>query len=290
VLRLKFILLFLILFGSTVCKSVAGENPRYVVSLAPHITEMVFKLGARDRLVGRTDFCNYPSQAKHIESVGGYLNFDFEKLVSLKPDLVLQFPNQENKRKLESLGFQVEEIPNETIDQILNSILKLGKILGLEDRAREAWSGINDTLEMVQRETNNFLSSPTALLLVGREQQSLRGLYAAGKSTYLGEIWKLCGGAVAFDEVNSRYFAIGKEDLIKNKIDVILEFHRGWNLNSQDLQTEKNVWQVFSNLPAVKKGNIYIFDQDFFLIPGPRITRIALEFSKIIKQINEEPE
>ena len=289
-LRLKLYLLFFILLGSIANKTQADDYPQHIISLAPHITEMVFKLGAGDRLIGRTDFCTYPSRATQIESVGGYLNIDFEKLVSLKPDLVLQFPNQENKQKIESLGFRIEEIPNETIDQILNSILKLGKILGLEDRAREVWSGINDTLKMVQQKGGKFSGAPTALLLVGRERQSLRGLYAAGKSTYLGEIWALSGGTVAFDKVNARYFSVSKEDIIKNKIDVILEFHRGWDLNSQDMQTEINIWNVFSNLPAVIKGNIYIFDQDYFLIPGPRITQIALEFSKIIKQINEEPE
>jgi len=290
VLKYKFIILFIILTGNIACGSEAKEYPKRIVSLAPHITEMVFKLGAGDRLIGRTDFCNYPSEAKHIETIGGYLNIDFEKLVSLKPDRVLQFPNEENKQKIESLGIRVEEIPNETIDQILNSILKLGKILGLEDRAREVWSGINDTLKMVQQKGGKFSGVPTALLLVGRERQSLRGLYAAGKSTYLGEIWEMCGGALAFDEVDVRYFAISKEDLIKNRIGVILEFHRGWNLDSKEMQIEKNVWNVFSNLPAVKKGNIYIFDEDFYLIPGPRITQIALEFSKVIKQINEESE
>jgi iron complex transport system substrate-binding protein len=287
VLKFKFILLFLILIGN-ITSNFGAEYPQRIISLAPHITEMVFKLGAGNRLIGRTDFCNYPTRAEEIESVGGYLNIDFEKLVSLKPDLVFQFPNPENKQKLETLGFRVEDIPNETIDDILNSILKIGKIIGLEHRARQVCDGINDTLKMVQNRGGGLSGRITALLLVGRERQNLQGLYAAGKSTYLGEIWKLCGGTVAFDEVNVRYFAFSKEDLIKKKIDVILEFHRGWNLNQQDLLNEKNVWNVFSNLWAVKKGNIFIFNNDFFLIPGPRITRIALRFSQIIKQVNEE--
>jgi iron complex transport system substrate-binding protein len=287
VLKLKFILLFLVLIGNITSNSRA-EFPQRIVSLAPHISEMVFKLGAGDRLIGRTDFCNYPTQAEQIESVGGYLNIDFEKLVSLKPDLVLQFPNAQNKQKLETLGFRVEDIPNETIDNILNSIIKIGKIIGLEHRARQVCDGINDTLKMVQNRGDRLSGKLTALLLVGRERQSLQGLYASGKSTYLGEIWELCGGTVAFREMNARYFAFSKEDLIKKKIDVILEFHRGWNLNQQDLQKEKSVWNVFSNLGAVNKGNIFIFNDDFFLVPGPRVTRIALRFSQILEQVNEE--
>ena len=286
-LKFKFVILFIFLIGNITSNSRA-EFPQRIVSLAPHITEIVFKLGAGNRLIGRTDFCNYPAQAEQIESVGGYLNIDFEKLVSLKPDLVLQFPNPENKQKLEALGFRVEDIPNETIADIMNSILKIGKIIGLEHRAQQVCDDIHDTLKIVEGKGDGLSGNITALLLVGRERQSLRGLYAAGKSTYLGEIWKLCGGMVAFKEVNARYFAFSKEDLIKKKIDVILEFHRGWDLNQQDLQKEKSIWKVFSNLRAVKKGNIFIFNDDFFLIPGPRITRIALLFSQVIKQVNEE--
>lgn len=264
------------------------STPRRIVSLAPHITEIVFKLGAGDRLVGRTDFCNYPAAAAAIESVGGYLNIDFEKIVRLQPDLILQFPNSENRRKLELLGFRVAGIPNETVAEILEGIGKTGDLLGFSQRAREIVAGIEDTLQMIRARLENPSRPLQALLLVGREPGSLKGLYAAGSRTYLSELLNYCSVRNAFAEVKSRYFSVDKESLLKRQIDVILEFHTGWNLTPQQLREEKSVWRYFSNLNAVKQGNIFIFSQRFYLIPGPRIAKTALEISRIVQKIRRQ--
>ena len=78
-----------------------NEKPHRIISLAPHITEIIYRMDAESLLVGRTDFCLYPEAARTVESVGGYLNIDFEKITRLQPDIVLQFPNDENRRKLD---------------------------------------------------------------------------------------------------------------------------------------------------------------------------------------------
>lgn len=261
----------------------AQPSPQRIASLAPHITEIIFKLGAGDRLIARTDFCRYPAAANHIESIGGYLNIDFEKLVVLKPDLVLQFPNAEYRRKLESLGFIVEEVSNETVAEILGGIRQVGHLLELEQRANKVCDGIRDTLDLVSTNLYKNLTPVWGLLLVGREQGSLKGLYAAGKKTYLSEIWEMCGGKNVFPEIKQRYFSVNKEDLLKKDVDVILEFHAGWNLNSRERIKEQNVWSVFNNLKAVQDKDIYFLSEDYFVIPGPRISKIAIQFSKIIK-------
>jgi iron complex transport system substrate-binding protein len=283
--RVSFLLSVFLFFSSQIS---ANEKPFRVVSMAPHITEIIFKIGAGDLLVGRTNFCHYPPKSKSVESVGGYLNIDYEKLVRLEPDLIFQFPNSENRKKMEDLGLKVVDVPNETIIEILSGILIVGKALGYEINANRVIEEIEDSLNMYIGLSKELKRKPTALFIVGRERGSLRGLNAAGKSTYLSEIWEKCGGLNAFGEVKSRYFTLNKEDLLKRPIDVILEFHPAWNLEPNEIVMEKDLWDFFSDLEAYRKARIYIFNEDYFVIPGPRITQIATQFSKIIKEFSAD--
>lgn len=252
-----------------------------VVSLSPHITEIIYRLKADQFLVGRTDFCNFPPATCKIEKVGGYLNIDYEKIVALHPDIVFQFPNDENRRKLESLGFRVVSVPNETIQDILNSIRLIGNQLGLDERAEQVVQGITDTLNFV---SNLKPDRPlSALLVIGRQPESLAHLYLAGASTYLSELWSLCGGENAFSDVPHRYFSVNLEDILSRHIEVVLEFHPDWELTPDRIQSEKRVW---TTLAFSAKNRVFIFTEQYFVIPGPRITLIALEFSHIIHQLS----
>lgn len=279
----------LVMLGKSLYAQASINYPR-VISLAPHITEMVYKLKADHLLVGRTDFCNYPPEAKKIESVGGYLNIDFEKIVALKPDLIFQFPNNDNQRKLEDLGFRVISLPNETIGDILGSIKLIGESLDMVEQAARLIENIKDTLRLVSKPAGGRKQPLSALLVVGRQQGSLAHLYLAGPLTYINELWSLCGGVNAFSEVTYRYFSVNTEDIITRNIDVILEFHPEWNMDPERLEAEKNTWTHIFPSQVLPKKKVYIFSQPFFVIPGPRITQIAIEFSKLIESFSEEPE
>lgn len=278
----KYLFLFILLFFNLNIYAIS-QNIQRIISLAPHITEIIFRLEAQDLLVGRTTYCNYPKSAESIATVGAYLNIDYEKIIFLNPDIIFQFPNQQNRMKLEQLGLQVEDIPNESIEDILTSIEKIGRILNKISQAEELILGIQDTLNKIT--SVQFSSPPSAMLIVGRQQGSVEKLHLAGKDTYLNQIWELCGGVNAFEEVPFRYFSVNREDLFKRSIDVIIEFHPDWDLGEQQLKNEQKVWQVLDQIPAVKKGNIFIFQDDFYLIPGPRITKIALIFYKIVSRL-----
>jgi iron complex transport system substrate-binding protein len=263
---------------------VSNQPVNRIISLAPHITEIIYKLGAQNRLVGRTEFCNYPPDTKFIPSVGGYLNIDYEKLVTLKPDLILQFPNRENQKRLEILGFRVENITNETIDEILEGILIIGRLLGVPGRAEILYNNIYDTLQMVHDISIEISGGRRALMLVGRTPGTLDKLYAVGRNSYLSQIWERVGGENTFSDISHRYFALNKEDLIVQSIDYILEFRpeRDWSLHR--IQKEKELWNFFSNLKAVRTSEIYIFTDPMYLIPGPRITKIAITFKNLLRK------
>lgn len=261
--------------------NVQPENPR-VISLAPHATEIMFKLGLGNLLVGRSDYCLYPPAANNIEQVGGYLNIDYEKVVRLSPDYILQFPNSENRRKLEELSYTVVDLPNETVDQILGSIEKIGSLFRRQEKASRLVTGIKDTLNLVSR-MEGAGSSVNALLVVGRQPLSLAQLFVAGPETYLSEIWEACGGTNVMMNGPARYFAVNEEDLLKKEVNIILEFHPDWDITTDRIRKEREVWSLFSNLPAVKQNEIHFLSDRFYLIPGPRISLIAIKFHGIIQ-------
>jgi len=279
----------LILQGNSLSAQSSADNLR-IISLAPHITEIIYKLKADQFLIGRTEFCNYTPAAKNIESVGGYLNIDFEKIVALKPDLIFQFPNTENQRKLEGLGFRVISVPNETIADILGSIKTIGEALNLVDEAERLMTDIEDTLQLVSKSESQRKHQVAALLVIGRQQGSLSNLYLAGPPTYISELWSLCGGVNAFPEVTYRYFPVNAEDIITRKIDAILEFHPDWKLDPEQLDAEKKVWAHIFPSQIFDEKKVQIFSQQFFVIPGPRITRIAIEFSNLVESFVGEIE
>ncbi len=279
----RYLLLILILFGgfNNVCKGGTGA-PERIVSLAPNLTETVFKLGAGNRLVGRTEFDLFPPQAQKIPSVGGYLNPDYEKIIALKPDLILMLPNKAMENRFRELGIPAVSFRDETVDDVMNTVSRLGKLLNLERRSRRIVAGIRDTLKLVRSRARNF-APLSAALFVGRNAGSLRGLYAAGKNTYLSQLWVACGGKNSFADVPRRYFNVSQEGLIRRNPDAILEFRIvGADSLQRSVSRLRHDWDALPTLAAVKTGHIKIFTDRYFLIPGPRISRMAIELSGVL--------
>lgn len=264
----------------------AGNNLR-VVSLAPNITEIVFKLGRGHQLVGRTDFGTFPPAAKAVPAVGGYLDLNFEKLIQLKPDLVLMLPNGRRRRQLNALGISVLEVPDETVEDVLNSITAVGKALGAPQRAAVLRQGIEDTLRLVRQKADSLRAHPVGLLIVGRQPGGLQGLYAAGKTSYLGQLWEISGGRHAFPEMDKHYFPVNKEDLLSRPVRAILEFHSAADSGKVSREQIAAIYRPLSLIPAVRQNHIFVFYRQEFLIPGPRITRVAVEFSRIIQSLQD---
>lgn len=274
------VLLFL-LFFTTIH---AQQTPQRILSLAPNITEMIYRIGAGDKLVGRTDFCLYPPQASEKQSIGGLLNPDYETMISLQPDIIFLLPAPDMESRLQALGLATRALPNETIEEILSGLQTMGQILGYQDRAQQVISGIRDTLDFITRETTTRDSLPT-LLLVGREPGSIRGLYSAGKATYLTEILNLCGGKNVLSDVPLRYFDVSREDLLIRDPQVIFDFRIGSGEKPVDVAKELQAWESEVGLQAVRRKNVFVLTDRAFLIPGPRIAGIALQLHQYLSGV-----
>lgn len=282
--RFSLVILLLVQSGC-----LAGQNPpQRLLSLAPNITEMIFKIGAGELLVGRTDYCIYPEAAQQIPSVGGYLNPNYEQIVALRPDIIFMLPNLEMERKLQRLGLKTFTLPDETVEEIFLGFRALGRVLNRVEAAEAAIAGIQDTLRWVEEQSAQRDSLISVLLLVGREAGSLKGLYAAGQNTYLSEILELCGGRNIFSEVRARYFDVSKEDLLRRDPDAIIEFRMIDPARAEEeIARLKAEWEALPTLKAVQNRKIFIFYERAFLIPGPRIGQLAMAMYGVLQQAAE---
>ena len=198
----------------TLTDSFGGEvtldkAPEKVVSVAPNMTELVYKLGAGNMLVGRTDYCDYPEEALNVESIGTLRTPDIEKIISLEPDLVLTSThfNEENAQKLESAGIKVLSLYEENnVDGVYTMIDTLGKALNkqteAEETVKEMKAAIEDTTKKIEG-----LEKPKIYYVVGFGEY---GDFSAPENTFVGQLIKLAGGDNIVPASDSWAFSLEK--------------------------------------------------------------------------------
>lgn len=256
--------------------------PERIVSLAPSITEILFELGLNEKIVGVTDFCNYPEEAKKKPKIGGFFNPNIEIIVSLKPDLVIGIPNLGNKRiikDLSSLNTPTLMVKSFLINDILNSILMIGKTTGVMSRAEDLVLDLRKGMEKIE-DLIQGSKKIKALFVFSYEP-----LIVAGKETFVDELISLAGGINIVSDVKGRYSRYSIEEVISKEPEVIITTVHG--NSSYLLKESENVrgWERWKDLPAVKSGRIYAVDKDFFFRPGPRF---VLGLEKIAEIIHPE--
>ncbi len=251
-------------------KFATDKIPERIITLAPNLTEMVYELGAGNRLVGNTLYCNYPEEAKSVEKIGDMLTVDFEKIISLKPDLIFITKEGNKKniyRKLVDLKMKVFVSGPENYDDIKTTFLKMGKILGKEKTAERKVAEWDAEIDSIKNRVAK-LPFKSAMFLV-----SVKPVMLAGKKTFIDEILNTCGFRNIADSSQVRYPVFSREEIVKKNPDYIIMFE------SKNLSAEavKNAYPEWKELNAVKNNNIIFVDADLFARPGPRFVK-AVKF------------
>ena len=247
-----------------------SQPPERIITLAPNLTEMVFELGAGEKLVGNTLFCNYPDEAKSVEKIGDMLTVDYEKIVTLHPDLIF-ITKEGNKKniyqKLISLKQKVFVSDPKSYADIKETFLKMGKILGEEQRALQKIKAWDRLIDSVKNEVKNSTTGSVMFLV------SVKPIMLAGKNTFIDEILHICGLQNIADSSRLRYPVFSREEIVKKNPDYIILF-ASKNLKAENV---KNAYPEWKELNAVKNNNIIFVDPDLFARPGPRFAK-AVEF------------
>ena len=253
-----------------------------VISTSPAITEILFAIGAGDRVVGVTDFCNYPEQACRLPSIGGPLNPSTEIWITLKPDLIIIQEDSEVIQK----NAKIFEIPSLTVsvnnlNNILNSIQIIADSLHMPQAGHQLAIKIKTKIEGYRTHLKKIKPRQVLMLLSDTNDPS-RDLYAVGRDTFLNELLTIAGGENVLPDTMARYPKVSKEYIIAKSPEIIIEVGPKSNLSKEETLARKKTWGKFSTLRAVKDDKLYFIGADYILIPGPRLLNILDDFTRTI--------
>lgn len=249
------------------------KMPRRIVSLSPAITEILFCIGAGDRVAAVTSYCDYPPEVKKLPKVGGYLDPNVEKVSELAPDLVLlaRGTKRDIIDRLSSLGFTVVAVDPTSLDGVLSTIRLIGRVAGEDARAESLAASLSARRDAVAQKTVALPeeSRPETLFLF-----SLSDLFSAGPENHIDNIIRLAGGRNMAREMRVPWPQLSMETVVTRNPEVIFVMagHGGEAKCSQEhalktLQKDRR-WRTVS---AVKNGRVYLLDDDSITLPGPRL-------------------
>lgn len=267
--------------------AVPTEGPRRVITMAPNLTEIVFALGAGDRLVGVSEYSDYPPEAKRLPRLGGFINPDIEQVLARGPDLViLREHSRALEEKLRAFRIAVLRVKDDAIADILRAIRDIGRALGLEERAGALASSLEAEVDSYRRRGDPE-HRPRVLLVAGRAPGTLQDLYAPGPGTFLDEMIRLAGGANLFGDAKIAYPKVSKEEIIARDPEVILEPVSASSYSGA--RPDPADWRVLATVSAVRQGRIHTLEGDYLLIPGPRLGQALRDLERAIRAPGAPP-
>ena len=265
--------------------ALAAAPPQRIISTTPSITEMLYDLGAGNRVVGVTDYCHFPAEAAKKPHIGTYMQPNMEVIAALKPDLVVVEKNPLRiTERLTALKLHVVEIDNTSVAHILESIHTLGEAIGAHDEAAQLHKRLEDDLASLRQRTSK-LPKRSLMFVVSRSAHALEGIMVAGRASYLNELITAAGGVNAFADAPGSYPKIGLEQVLARSPDVIVdmgEMADTTGVTEVQKQSVEGLWKKAPSIKAVSTGHVFAVANDIFVVPGPRMIDAIREFARML--------
>ncbi len=233
-----------------------------MITLAPNLTEIVFAVGAGDRVVGNTSYCDYPEQAMSITKVGDTLQPSLERIIALRPQVVLVSTASQLEvftQQLQSQNIAVFVTDPHDLDGVFRSIEQLGRMLGQEQRATAVVQKLRERTNMVQERVKQ--EPPVRVFY----QVSGEPLYTAGHDAFVTDLMRRAGAASVTADVPGAWPRFSNESALAAKPDAII-LPTGGSMGAANA----NVAEALRNSPAVRAGRVYKINDDHLARPGPR--------------------
>lgn len=251
--------------------------PDKIISLSPSNTEVAYALGLADRLVGVTEYCNYPPEAQEKEIVGGFSTPNLERIVELEPGLVIASTiHVEEVPRMEELGISVLVVESANLIELYSSISLVAEVTGVVDNGEALIASMQERIEAVE-----------AIVSQVPEEERVRVYYevysdplmSAGMNAFINEIISLAGGVNIFGEIDESYPQISAEVVAERQPDIILypDYHGTADLMIEAMTTRPG-WE---NIPAILNNQVYGISDDSFARPGPRVVEAVEEAARI---------
>ncbi len=256
------------------------DHPARVICAAPSAVEIVFALDCGDRVVGISDFVSYPPEALEKPLIGGYFNPNYERILSMRPDLLI-LQGESEKLTVFCRDNQIDmlRIDMTNIKTILNDISRVGHALGVNDKAMTLIQSMKGRLERVKQDASLQNTKPSVFVSLGRKFGALSNITTCGGDTFMSELVTLAGGENLFGDLGDEYPQVSLEAITKRAPEIILDFQLE---NSNNASTAANDWQSANLLPAAANQRVYAVTESYFLIPGPRTPLAAEQLLEII--------
>ena len=259
-------------------------QPSRIVSLAPNITEILFALGLGEKVLGVTNYCTHPPEAAAKEKIGNYADPNCERIVTLRPDLVVLSAEHEKQRLyLERFGIRTLPLDCSTIAGVCSSFAAIGRVCGAPEAADSMVRLFGNALAPARTHDG---SAPKILFCVGRDAPGagrITGVYAAGKATFYHDLIKAAGGRNAFPDSFPAYPKLSAEGILALAPDIIIDVAPAMESCACSLLVRD--WQAMTRVPAVAEGMIYCMEGAYATVPGPRLLLLLRDLERMIDKL-----
>ena len=259
-----------------------AAEPRRIVSLVPALTEMLFALGAGPRVVAVSSYDEFPPEVKSLPRVGALLDPDMERILALRPDLVVIYGSQTDlQSQFARAGVRVFNYRHAGLSGVFNTLKELGAAVGRSGDADRLAREIRERLDAIQARVRGR-PRPRTLLVFERDPASLRGVYVSGGVGFLHDMLEIAGGVNVFADMARESVQPSVETMLARAPDVILEVRVKGLLAPADVAEAKRVWGALASVPAVQHGRIQILHGDHLVVPGPRVVQGTEAFARAL--------
>lgn len=266
------------------CAAVLGAaqaRPQRIISLIPAVTEMLFAIGAGDQVVGVSSFDTFPAEVEKRPKVGGLFDPNFERILSLRPDLVITYGSQDElTQRLKGANIPWFSYRHGGLADITATIRALGVRTGHDAQAQTLATRIEQELAAVKARAAGK-TRPRTLLVFGREEGSLRGLFVSGGVGFLHDLLELAGGDNVMADVKREGLQLSSEQLLVRAPDVVIELRNGQAWSAERRARELTVWRG-ARIPAARNARVHLLADPALVIPGPRVGQSARAIADVV--------
>ncbi len=258
------------------CITTLNSSDRVVV-LSPAINEIVYGLKKGDLIVGNTTHSTYPKESQNITKVGDYFSTSLEKILSLRPSLVLMQKNSiELKPKLEKLDINTKLIKLTSLDEIKSSIKEIGALLDSKNEADKLVDHIDKRLNTIK----NIVKNRKILIVFGKYTDLKKEIFISANGVYFADLIKISGNKNAFNKTISKQPMLSYEGIVALNPDIVYILTYG--IKEGDIKRVKYPWLKLP-INASKSGTIYINSKKHATIPSQRIIEYIEDFKEVLE-------
>jgi len=244
-----------------------NEAPQRIVSLAPDITETLFALGLGDKVVGVTQYCNYPAEAKQKPKVGGFSTPSAELVVAAKPDLVLATSiNKDNIPQLEQAGLKVIAVESPNLTQVLEKVRFIGKVTGSVEAANNLVSDMQGRIDRIAAKVSGLSDEQKPVVFFEIWPDPLT---TGGAKSFISSLIDTAGGKNIAGDVEQDWFTISPEVVLARDPKVIIACYHGASTQTVEQLKLRKGWE---QVAAIKDNRVgFIADENLVMRSGPRV-------------------